>query len=122
MERLLVVSHELVLVLALQLLVRDVEVQSDLLIALELHDEEGVSGLALAERRIQPNTEHKVHVVGLREDNKLFDVVVLDLVVVRLAAQAERGIVHVDVEATSAMASASKIPDQPVRGTNLGVR
>lgn len=42
-----------------------------------------------------------MHVVGLGKHHELLDGLVLDLVVVRLAAEAERSLVHVDVETTS---------------------
>jgi hypothetical protein len=52
MQGLFVVSFKLVLVLGLQLLLINVEVNSHLLVLLKLHDDEGVSCLALAEWRI----------------------------------------------------------------------
>jgi hypothetical protein len=51
-ERLLVVGLQLVLVLAVELLLRQVEIECDLLVLLELHDDERVAGLTLPERRI----------------------------------------------------------------------
>jgi hypothetical protein len=100
-QGLFVVGLQLVLVFAVQLLLRQVEIQRDLLVLLELHDDEGVAGLTLPERGIQPDTEHEVGIVGLRKDHKLLDGLVLDLVVVCFAAETERRIVHVDIEATS---------------------
>jgi hypothetical protein len=100
-QGLLVVGLQLVLVLAVELLFRQVEIQRDLLVLLELHDDKRIAGLTLPERRIQPDAEHEVGVVGLRENHELLDGLVLDLVVVCLAAETERRIVHVDVETAS---------------------
>ena len=118
-----VVGLQLVLVFALELLFGEIEIQRDLFVLLELHDHERISSLALAERRIQPNAEHKVGVVGLREDHKLLDSLVLDLVVVRLAPETERGVVHVDVEPASAgLLEICGYASFRANGTNLGVR
>ena len=92
---------QLVFVLALQLALVQVEDDSHLLVLLKLHDDEGIPGLALAQRRIQANTQHAVHVVGLGQHHELLDGVVLDLVVVGLSAESERSFVHVDVEPSS---------------------
>ena len=85
----LVVHLQLVLVVALQHLGRHVEVDGDFLLALELHDDEGVAGLALAEGRVQADGDEVVDVVRFGEEHEFFNVVVLDLVVVRLAAEPE---------------------------------
>jgi hypothetical protein len=88
-QRLLVVRLQLILVLAVELLLRQVEIQSDLLVLLELHDQEGVPRLTLSERRIQPDAEHEVEVVRFGQNHELLDGLVLDLVVVRLTSEAE---------------------------------
>jgi hypothetical protein len=106
-QGLFVVGLQFVLVFAVQLLLRQVEIQRDLFILLELHDDEGIAGLTLPERGIQPDAEHEVGIVGLWKDHKLLDSLVLDLVVVCFAAETERRIVHVDIEATSAKLSAA---------------
>lgn len=100
-ERLLVVRLELVLILLLELLLVKVEVNGDLLVLFKLHHNERVAGLALAQRWIEANDKHVVNLVGLGKHHELLDGLVLDLVVVRLATEAERGLVHVDVETTS---------------------
>jgi hypothetical protein len=92
---------ELVLVFALQLRLFNVQVNGDFLILLELHDDKGISRLALAQRRIQANDEQAVHLVRLGQDHELFDRLVLDFVVVRLSTESERGFVHVDIKTTS---------------------
>lgn len=102
---LLVMRLQPVLVLAVELLFREVEVQGHLLVLLELHDKEGIPGLTLTERRIQADTKHEVGIVGFREDHEFLDGLVLDLVVVRLATETERSVVHIDVEPTSAVLS-----------------
>lgn len=103
---------QLILVLAVKLLIRDVQIQCDLLVVLKLHNQEWVPGLALSERRIQPDTEHAVHLVRLGEDHKLLDMVVLDLVIVCLATETERRVVHIDIETSSEGESVSK-PRKP---------
>lgn len=101
MEGLLVVRLQLVAVLLLDLLLGEVDVESDLLVLLELHDHKGISSLALPQRRIKANAEHDMRVVGLGQHHELLDGIVLDLVVVCFSAEAKRRVVHVDVEPSS---------------------
>lgn len=81
-KRLLVVRLQTVLVPFVYLLLGEVEINSDLLILLELHDDEGVSRLTLAKRRIQANDQKNVCLVGLGKNHELLDGIVLDLVIV----------------------------------------
>lgn len=81
-----VVRLKLVLVLVLQEVPLHVEVEVNFLIALELHHEERVTRLTLAEGRIQTDGDQGVHVVGFRQDHKLLDRIELDLVVVCFTA------------------------------------
>lgn len=99
-----VVHLELPVVLLLQSLLGDVQVEVHVLFPLELHHEEGVFGLALPQRRLQPDHNHVVDLVGLREQEKLLHVVELDLVVVRLSPETEGRLVHVDVVPSSGAA------------------
>lgn len=92
---------QLVLVLALKLVLVKVEVNSDFLVLLELHHNEGVSRLTLTQGRIQTHNKHVVHLVRLWKDHELLDGFVLNLVVVGFASESERGFVHVDIETTS---------------------
>ena len=61
-----------------------------------------------------------MHLVGLGEDHELLDGLVLDLVVVGLAAEAEGGLVHVDVEPTSVGWVSSALPAAMDKGTDRG--
>ena len=101
MKRLLVVALKPVLVLSVEFLLCNVQVKSNLLVGLELHDHERITGLTLAKGRVKTNAEQEVDLVRLGEHHELFDVIVLNLVVVCLAAQSERGIVHIDIETSS---------------------
>lgn len=78
---------QLVLVLRLELLLGNVEVESNLFIRLELHDDEWVARLALAQRGVETDAEHAMHIIGLRKHHELLDCVVLYLVVVGLATE-----------------------------------
>lgn len=100
-ERLLVVRLKSVLVPLVYLLLGEVKINRHLLVLLELHDDERVSCLTLAQGRVQANAKKHVGLVWLGKHHKLLDGVVLDLVVVRLTTETERRIVHVDVETTS---------------------
>jgi hypothetical protein len=104
-QRLLVVGFQLILVLGLELLLLEVQIDGHLLVLLKLHDDKGIPRLPLTERRVQAYAEHAVYLIGLGKDHKLLDSLVLDLVVVCLAAQPERGLVHVDIKPASAESS-----------------
>lgn len=80
---------ELVLVLALKRGLVEVQVDCDFLIFFELHDDERISRLTLAQRRVETNTQHAVHLVRLGENHEFLDGVELDLVVVCFTAQSE---------------------------------
>lgn len=101
MQWLLVVRLQLVLILALELFLLKIQVNGDLFVLLELHDDEGVPGLTLAQGWVEANNEHAMHLIWLRKHHKLLDGLVLNLVVVGLATKAEGRFVHVDVETTS---------------------
>src|SRR3569833_1020052 len=122
MDGLFVVGHQLVLVLALQLLFAEVEVQCDLLVALELHDDEGIPRLALPQRGVEADAEHKMKLVGLGKYHELLDGLVLDLVVVRLAPETERGVVHADVEPSSARRVSTKPSGRRGRSSRMCAR
>lgn len=81
-KRLLVVRLQTVLVALVYLLLGEVEINSDLLILLELHDDEGVSRLTLTKRRVQANDQENVCLVGLGQNHELLDGIVLNLVIV----------------------------------------
>lgn len=66
-----------------------IEFQADLLIKFQLHDQERIPSLTLAQRRVKTKHDKCVSVVILREQEELFDGRVLDLVVVGLAAESE---------------------------------
>lgn len=100
-ERLLVVRLKSVLVPLVYLLLGEVKINRHLLVFLELHDDERVSCLTLAQGRVQANAKKHVGLVWFGKHHKLLDGVVLDLVVVRLTTETERRIVHVDIETTS---------------------
>jgi hypothetical protein len=100
-ERLLVVWLQLLLVLVVQFGFVEVQVNGNLFVLLELHDDEGVSRLTLPKGRVQPETEHHVSLVGFRKHHVLLDGVVLNLVVVGLATESERSLVHIDIETAS---------------------
>lgn len=63
-----------------------------------------------------------MHLIGLRQYHKLLDRVVLDLVVVGFTTEAERRVVHVDVEASSANGVSSRAIAIILWYTHLGVR
>ena len=92
---------ELVLVLALECSLVEVQVDCDFFVLFELHDNERVSRLTLAQRRVETDTQHAVHLVGLRKNHEFLDGVVLDLVVVCFTAESKRCLVHVDIETAS---------------------
>ena len=79
-----------------------IEINRNLLVLLELHDQEWISRLTLSERGIESNTDHEVQLVWLWQNHELLDVVILNLVVVRLTTKSERCLVHIDIETTSA--------------------
>jgi hypothetical protein len=81
-----VVGFEFVLVFAFEHFVGHVQVYTNLLIQLELHDNEWVPSLTLAQRRVQAECDESVGFVVLREDEELLDGLILDFVVVRLAS------------------------------------
>ena len=83
-------------------LLSHVQLDDHLLFTLELHHQERIPSLALTKGRIKPDDDEGVQVVRLWEQHELFDVVVLDLVVVGFAAETEGVFVHVDVKASSA--------------------
>lgn len=87
MQWLFVVGLQLVLVFAVELFFGQVEIQCDLFVLLELHDDKGVARLALSQWGIQANAEHEVEIVRLRQHHEFLDCVVLDLVVVCLAPE-----------------------------------
>ena len=102
-ERQLIVRLQLVLVLPLQLLLSEVQIQRSLLVLLELHYDERVPSLALSERWVEPDAEHEMKFVRLGQYHELLDGFELDLVVIRLAAQTEGSVEHVDIETSSAL-------------------
>ena len=79
----------------------EVEFDDDFFFVFELHDEERVAGLALPEGRIEADDDEGVDVVRFGEQEEFLNGGKLDLVVVGFAAEAERGIVHVNIEAAS---------------------
>lgn len=85
----LVVHLELSIVLLLECVLGDVEIEFHILFALELHDQERILGLSLAQRGLEADHNHMVNFVGLGEQEKLLDVLELNLVVVSLTTEAE---------------------------------
>lgn len=59
-----------------------IQVNNDLFLTLKLHDKEGVSGLALAKRRIKADGDESMEFVGFWKNHELLDRFVLNLVVV----------------------------------------
>lgn len=86
---LLVVGLQLILVLSLEQVVGHVKLEADLFIQLQLHNQEGVTSLTLAQRRVKSKHNEGVGVVILREEEELFDGGVLNLVIVCLTAESE---------------------------------
>ena len=79
----------------------EVEFDDDFFFIFELHDEERVASLALSERGVEANDDKGVDVVRFGEQQEFLDGGKLDLVVVGFAAQAEGGVVHVNIEPAS---------------------
>lgn len=88
-QGLLVMGLQPVLVLSVQFFLRDVEIQRHLIIALELHNDERVSGLTLAQRGVEANAQQEMHLIWLGKYHKLLDGIVLDLVIVSLTTKSE---------------------------------
>ncbi len=70
-----------------------VEIELNLVITFELHDQERITRLALSQRWIQTDGDEGMRLIGLRQQHKLLDRVILDLVVVRLATETEGALV-----------------------------
>lgn len=140
-DGLLVVRLELVLVLILQKvpatwltrqfygalvwctnLLCHVQLQADLLVQLQLHHQEWISGLTLAKRRVETENNQSMGIIILRKQEELLDGRVLDLVVVCFATETEGRLVHIDIETTSARSLVSKtVPSRPrVRAQTWG--
>lgn len=98
---LLVVWLQLILVLGVQQILGHVELKADLFVQLQLHHQEGVAGLTLAQWRVKTQDNECVSVVILREQEELFDGGVLDFVVVGLPAESEGRFIHVNIETTT---------------------
>lgn len=92
---------QLAIILLLACFLTHVEVDGTLVVFLELHHHERVSSLTLSQRRIQANNKQEMQIIGLGKDHKLLDRLVLNLVIVCFATQAEGGEVHVDIETAS---------------------
>ena len=88
-QGLFVVGLQLVLVFAVELLVRQIEIERNLLVLLELHDQEWISGLTLTEGGVKSDNQEAVQVVGFGEHHEFFDGFVLDFVIVCFAAESE---------------------------------
>jgi hypothetical protein len=101
MEWLFVVCSELAVVFFLEKLIRHVKINRDFLVLLELHDQKWISGLPLSEWWIKADTNHEMQLVRLWQNHELLDVLILNLVVVGLAAKSERALVHIDIETSS---------------------
>lgn len=83
-------------------LLSHVQLQADLLIQLQLHHQERVPGLTLAQRRVQTEHDQCVSIVILGKQEEFFDGGILNLIVICLSAKTEGRFVHIDIEPTSA--------------------
>ena len=101
MDGLFVARLQLVLVAALQqitgkILVHDhrfvermhslshVQLQADLIVQFQLHNQERIPGLTLSQRRVKTQNDKSVGVVILRKQEELLDGGILDFIVVGL--------------------------------------
>jgi len=66
-----------------------VHVYDDLFFALELHNEEGIAGLTLAQGWIEADGNQGMKLIGLRKQHELLDGLVLYFVIVGLSAESE---------------------------------
>jgi hypothetical protein len=100
-----------------------VQVEVHILFLLKLHHQERVLGLALSQRRFESYHDQAVDFIGLLKQEKLLNVLKLNLVVIRLTTEAEGRLVHIDIVATSEQPWLT-IPPGPngMNTTHLGVR
>jgi hypothetical protein len=93
-----------------------VELGVHLLVLGELHNEVRVARLALPDRRVKADDELNMDLVGLGQEEEPGDRGVQDLVVVRLAAQAEVREEHVDVVSATSEVERKRISEGAMVG------